>query len=69
MDIPIRRFREPLTWKQVSEELRTTQDLITSHKARFTDAGYPEVADELEGCVHTLLGAQCIAEEISMRNE
>jgi hypothetical protein len=29
VDIPIRRFREPLTWKQVSEELRTIQDLIT----------------------------------------
>jgi hypothetical protein len=53
-------------WKEVSEDLRGLQDRISSHRGRFRDAGRNDTADDLERCIHLLLGAQVVAEELSL---
>ena len=53
-------------WKEVSEDLRGVQDRVSAHQGRFRDAGRTDTADDLEHCMHLLLGAQCVAEELSL---
>ena len=54
------------SWKEVSEDLHGLHHLISLYQGRFRDAGRNDTADDLERCIHLLLGAQVIAEELSL---
>lgn len=63
--MPIRNIRGEMSWKDVSEELRTLQDLISSHQQGFRDADCEDIADDLEKAIGLLIRAQGVADELS----
>jgi hypothetical protein len=62
--MPSRLGRE-MSWNEVSEELRSVQDLISSHQSRFRDADCKDIADDLERAIGLLIRAQGVADELS----
>ena len=54
------------SWQEVSEDLRSLHGLISLYQGRFRDAGRNDTAQDLERCVHLLICAQVIAEELSL---
>lgn len=51
------------SWNEVSEELRGLQDRISLNQGRFKEAGRHDIAEDLEKCIHLLIGAQMVADE------
>jgi hypothetical protein len=52
------------SWKEEVEELRRLQDLISTHKGRFEGIDRRDIANDLEACIHLLIGAQMVAMEL-----
>jgi hypothetical protein len=58
---PLRR-----KWNQIAKDLRELQDVVDLYKKRFDGAGQNEIAEELEGCVLALIGAEGVAKTLAL---
>jgi hypothetical protein len=58
---PLRR-----NWNQIAEDLSALQEVVDLYKKRFECAGRSEIAENLEGCVLALIGAEGVAKALAL---
>jgi hypothetical protein len=54
------------SWNQIAEDLRDLQAIVDLYKKRFEATDQKEIGDELEECIHLLIGAQMVAQTLDL---
>ena len=54
------------SWGQIAEDLRDLRAVVDLFKKRFEAAGRNEVAENLEGCILMLIGAEGAAKALDL---
>ena len=61
---PLRR-----NWNQIAEDLSALQEVVDLYTKRFECAGRSEIAENLEGCVLALIGAEGVAKALALETQ
>ena len=56
-----------VSWNELSQELHGLQNRISLNQGRFKGAGRHGIAEDLERCIHLLIRAQMVADELYNR--
>ena len=56
-----------ISWNELSQELRGLQNRISLNQGRFKEVGRHDIAEDLERCIHLLIRAQMVADELCNR--
>jgi len=56
-----------VSWNELSQELRGLQNRISLNQGRFKETGRHGIAEYLERCIHLLIRAQMVADELYNR--
>jgi hypothetical protein len=56
------------SWNQIADDLRDLQAIVDLYKKRFEAEDQKEIADELEECIHLLIGAQMVAQTLDLKD-
>ena len=57
-----------ISWNELSQELRGLQNRISLNQGRFKEVGRHDIAEDLERCIHLLIRAQMVADELCNRD-
>jgi hypothetical protein len=66
MDMPFVNDPSRRSWDQIAEDLRDLQGIVDLYKKRFEAARQEETANDLERCIHVLIGAQMAARTLGL---